>query len=192
MFNHNLHPVLLPFFKQHYPSYTAVVPLNAIAQFNALQAMLSAVQAAEESRQNISNAALTAINAQGFIMTPTAGAQANASQAEKTITTYRRAELTCFGCGQNHLWSKKQDDGTYAVICPNKGKPGVEATAASKIAKLKVKRKAQRKDYNAQKKQKTTANAAFDALTDEQRAMCIATAAQISAQCFYGNLSAFL
>jgi hypothetical protein len=75
-----LDPALLPFFKQHYPLYTAVVPLNAVAQLNALRAMLSAAQAAEESRQNISNAALTAINAQGFTMTPTAGAQADAIQ----------------------------------------------------------------------------------------------------------------
>ena len=41
--------------------------------------MLSAAQAAKEFRQTISNAAVTAVNAQGFMLTPTAGAQAEAS-----------------------------------------------------------------------------------------------------------------
>ena len=130
---------------------------------------------------NISNAALTAINAQGFMMTPLSGAQADASQAETTITAYKRAEIICFGCGQKHPWSKKQDDGTYVVICPNTAKPGVKAAAAVKIADMKVKRKAQRQGRKDRKKQKTTANTAFEALTDEQRALCIATATQISA-----------
>jgi len=35
-FKHHLDPALIPFFKQHYPLYTAVVPLNAVAQLNAL------------------------------------------------------------------------------------------------------------------------------------------------------------
>jgi hypothetical protein len=143
--------------------------------------MLSAAQAAEESRQNISNAALTAINAQGFMMTPMAGAQADAIQAETTITAYKRAEIICFGCGQKHPWSKKQDDSTYVVICPNKAKPGFKADAAVKIAKMKVKRKAQRQGRKDKKKQKTTVNAAFEALTDEQRALCIKTATRITA-----------
>ena len=129
----------------------------------------------------MSNASLTAINAQVFMISPMAGAQAAASQDEMTITTYKRAEIICFGCGQKHPWSKKQDDGTYVVICPNKANPGVEAAAAVKIAEMKVKRKAQRQGQKDKKKQKTTANAAFEALTDEQRALCIATATQISA-----------
>jgi hypothetical protein len=66
------------------------------------------------------------------------------------------------------------------VICPNKAKPGVEAAAAVKIAKMKVKRKAQRQGWKDKKKQKTNANAAFEALTDEQRALCIETATRIS------------
>ena len=85
-------------------------------------------------------------------MTLKAGAQANASQAENTITAYRKAEIICFGCGEKHPWSKKQEDGTYVVICPNRSKPGIEAAAAVKIAKTKVKRKAQRKDQKAKKK----------------------------------------
>ena len=67
------------------------------------------------------------------------------------------------------------------MICPNKAKPGVEAAAAVKIDEMKVKRKAQRQGRKDKKKQKTTANAAFEALTDEQRALCIATATHISA-----------
>jgi hypothetical protein len=153
-FKHNLDPALIPFFNQHYPSYTAVVPLEAVHQLPALQAMLSAAQAAKDSRQNISNAALTAINTQGFMMTPLSGAQADASQAETTITAYRRAEIICFGCGQTHPWSKKQDDDTYVVICPNKAKPGVEAAAAVKIAEMKVKRKAQRQGRKDKKNRK--------------------------------------
>ena len=107
-------------------------------------------------------------------MTPTAGAQADASQAETTMAAYKRAELTCFGCGQKHPWSRKQGDGTYVVICPNKGKPGVKATAAAKIADIKVKRKARTKEYKAKKKQRTKAYTAYEALKDEKRALCIA------------------
>jgi hypothetical protein len=102
-FKHHLDPALIPFFKQHYPLYTAVVLLNAVAQLTALRAMLSAAQAAKESWQNISNAALAAINAQGFMMTLMASAQADASQAEKTINAYRRAEIICFGCGEKNI-----------------------------------------------------------------------------------------
>ena len=67
------------------------------------------------------------------------------------------------------------------MICPNKTKPGSEAAAAVRIAKMKVKRKAQRQGWKDKKKQKTIANAAFEALTDEQRALYIATATQIGA-----------
>ena len=81
-FKHHLDPAMLPFFKQHYPLHTNVVPLDAVLQLSALRAMLFATQVAEESRQTISNAAVTAINAQGFMLTPTAGAQVDASQAE--------------------------------------------------------------------------------------------------------------
>ena len=49
--------------------------------------MLSATQVAEESKQTISNAAVTAVNPQGFMLTTTASAQVDASQAEMTITT---------------------------------------------------------------------------------------------------------
>ena len=35
-FKHHLDPALIPFFKQHYPSYTAVVPLGVVHQLNAL------------------------------------------------------------------------------------------------------------------------------------------------------------
>ena len=67
------------------------------------------------------------------------------------------------------------------MLCPNKAKPGVKAAAAVEIAEMKVKRKAQGQGWNDKKKQKTIANAAFEALTDEQRALCIATATQIDA-----------
>ena len=66
-------------------------------------------------------------------------------------------------------------------MCPNKAKPGVEAAAAVKIAELKVKRKVQRQGQKYRKKQRTIVNAALEALTDEQRALCLATATKISA-----------
>ena len=89
-FKHHMDPALLPFFKHHYPLHTVVVPLDPFLQLPALREMLSAAQVAKESRQTISNAAVTAINAQGFMLTPTAGAQADASQAETTITTCKK------------------------------------------------------------------------------------------------------
>ena len=61
--------------------------------------MLSAAQAAKENRQTISNAAFTAVSAQGFMFTPTAGAQGDASQAETTIATNKKGVIICFGCG---------------------------------------------------------------------------------------------
>ena len=103
--------------------------------------MLSAAQQAKESRQTISNAAVTAVNAQAFMLTPTAGAQADASQAETTIATYKKGEIICFGCGLKHPWSQRQDNSTYVVTCPNKAKPGVEAAAAVKISDMRAKRK---------------------------------------------------
>ena len=92
-FKHHLDPALLLFFKQHYPLHTFVVPLDAVLQLTALE------QLAKESRQTISNAAVTAVNAQGFILTGiiTACAQVDASQAETTITTYKKGEIICFG-----------------------------------------------------------------------------------------------
>jgi hypothetical protein len=67
------------------------------------------------------------------------------------------------------------------VICPNKGKPDVKEAAVAKIAETKVKRKAQRKDNRARKKQRIKAYSAFENLTDDQQALCIATATQIIA-----------
>ena len=113
-------------------------------------------------------------------MTPPASAQANASQAETTITRYKKGELLCFDCGQQHPLSHKQHNGSYVLTCPNKSKPGVEAAAAVKIYELRSKRKVQRQGPKDRKKQKATANAALEALTDEQRALCIATATRIS------------
>ena len=83
---------------------------------------------AKKSRQTISNAAVTAVNAQGFMLqgTPMPGAQVDASQAETTITTYKKGEIICLGCGLKHPWSQRQDDGTYVMTCPNKAKPGVD------------------------------------------------------------------
>ncbi len=116
-FKHHLDPALLPFFKQHYPLHTSVVALDATLQLSALRSMLSAAQAAEESRQTISNAAVTAVNAQGFMLTgtPAASAQVDASQAEQTITNYKRTNLICFGCGLKRSWSERQADGTFVV-----------------------------------------------------------------------------
>jgi len=88
--------------------------------------MLSATQVAEESKQTISNAAVTAVNPQGFMLTTTASAQVDASQAEMTITTYKKGEIICFGCGLKHPLSQRQDNGTYVMMCSNKAKPGVE------------------------------------------------------------------
>ena len=71
--------------------------------------MLSAAQVAKESRQTISNAVVTAVHAQGFMLNPTAGAQADASQAETTIANYKKGAIICFGCGLKHPWSQRQD-----------------------------------------------------------------------------------
>ena len=67
------------------------------------------------------------------------------------------------------------------MACPNKAKPGVKAAAAVKIANMRAKRKARQQGRKDRKKLKTVANAAFEALTDEQRALCIATATRFSA-----------
>ena len=94
-FKHHLDLALLPFFKQHYPLHTNVVPLDSVLRLAALWAMLSAAQVAKESRQTLSNTAITAINAQGFMLTgtPTGGAQVDASQSETTIKTYKKGEI---------------------------------------------------------------------------------------------------
>ena len=60
-FKNHLDPDLFPFFKQTYPSHTSVAPLDASLQLNALWAMLSASQIAEDNSKTISMAAVTAI-----------------------------------------------------------------------------------------------------------------------------------
>ena len=72
---------------------------------------------------------------------PTADAQIYASQAETTITAYKKGEIICFGCGLKHPQSQRQADGTYVVMFPNKSNPGIKANALVKIAKFKAKRK---------------------------------------------------
>ena len=62
------------------------------------------------------------------------------------------------------------------MSCPNKDKPGVQAAAKAKIDDIRIKRKAKKDVYNKAKKAKTSANAAFEALSDEQKAACIADA----------------
>ena len=126
--------------------------------------------------ETISKAAVTAVAAQSFALTGASAAGVNASQAERTISEYKKGELVCFGCKGPHLWSKKQADDSYVVSCPNKDKPGVQAAAKAKIDDIRIKRKAKKDVYNKAKKAKTSANAAFEALSDEQKASCIADA----------------
>ena len=169
-FKSHLDPDLFVFFKQAYPSHTNVVDLDASLQLAALRAMLSAAQTAEDNRRTISKAAVTAVAAQSFALTGASAVGVNASQAERTISEYKKGELVCFGCKGPHLWSKKQADDSYVVSCPNKDKPGVQAAAKAKIDDIRIKRKAKKDVYNKAKKAKTSANAAFEALSDEQKA----------------------
>ena len=180
-FKTHLDPALFPFFKQAYPSHSNVVALDSALQLTALRDMLSAAQLAEDNRNVISKAAVTAINAQSFVITGAASAGVNASQAERTIGDYKKRELTCFGCGGPHAWSKRQADDTYTEVCPNKDKAGVRAAAKEKIAEIRTKRKARKEQYEKRKKAKTTtANAAFDNLTAEQKVLCLEEATRIS------------
>ena len=48
---------------------------------------------------------------------------------QKTIAAYKKNDLICFGWGDNHAWSKRQDDGSYVITCPNKDKAGIQAVA---------------------------------------------------------------
>ena len=46
---------------------------------------------------------------------------------------YQPRPLKCFGCDGPHAWSKKQEDGTYTIMCPNAKKAGVLDTAKANI-----------------------------------------------------------
>ena len=84
---------------------------------------------------------------------------------ERTIGKYTKGDITCFGCGGPHLWSKRQEDKSFVVICPNKDKTGIRDAAEKKIAEIRTKRKERKDDKGKdKKKQKTTtstANAVF-------------------------------
>ena len=71
-----------------------------------------------------------------------------------------------------HPWSQRQDDGTYVVTCPIKQsqESRVKAAALVKIADMRAKRKARQQGWRDKKKQKNAANAAFEALPDQQKA----------------------
>ena len=163
-FKNNMDPDLIPFFRQSYPTHTTVVALDSSLQLTALREILTAAQKAEDNRKIISQAAVSAVHAQSFVSTPTG---VLASQAERTINKYKKGDITCFGCGESHMWSKRLEDKSFVIVCPNKDKPGIRAKAESKIAEIRTKRK-ERKDKDGgrdKKKQKTTgstANAVFD------------------------------
>ena len=103
-FKNHLDPDQFAFYRKAYPSHTSVAPLDVSLQLTALRAKLSVVQISEDNRKTISKAAVTATNAQSFVISAgsSPGGAVNASQAEKTIATYKKTELICFGCGGNH------------------------------------------------------------------------------------------
>jgi hypothetical protein len=51
-------------------------------------------------------------------------------------------DLECFGCGQRHPWSKKEN-GKWVVICPNASKPGVQERTKLAILQLQMRKKKQ-------------------------------------------------
>ena len=56
-----------------------------------------------------------------------------------------RQPLKCFGCDGPHAWSKKQEDGTYTIMCPNAKNAGVLDTAKANIDAMTARLKARRK-----------------------------------------------
>ncbi len=179
-FKQHISSDLFPFFKQAYPTHSSVVPLDAQSQLAALRSMLTAAQIGEDNQKLISKTAANTINAQSFMAST--GTAVNVSQAEKTMTAYKnRKDPLCFGCGGAHYWSKRQDDGTYTILCPNKDKTGVQAAATAKIADIRSKRKDRKESFRKSKKSRTTVNAAFDSLSNEQKALCIEEATRRAA-----------
>jgi hypothetical protein len=78
-----------------------------------LPVILAVAQEAEDARDQIQDIARGILASQGFIITPVCNASTYASQAEKTIGSYKdgkhreHPKLSCWGCSHYYSWMKK-------------------------------------------------------------------------------------
>jgi hypothetical protein len=137
VFMAHIEPTLTKSFQVHYPDFGQARKRTAIIQRRILMDMLKALIRAEADVSNILEV-VSADKRRGeqFHVKPSA-VPAYLSVAEQTINSYTPGggdalksvetegkDLSCFGCGHPHLWSKKVN-GKWVVICPNKDQPGV-------------------------------------------------------------------
>jgi hypothetical protein len=128
---------LMKSFQAHYPDFGQARERTAIIQCQILTDMLNALIRAEADVSNILE--IVSADKRGgeqFHVKPSA-IPTNPSIAEQTTNSYTPGggnalksvemegkDLSCFGCGHPHLWSKRVN-GKWVVIFPNKDQPGV-------------------------------------------------------------------
>jgi hypothetical protein len=139
VFMAHIEPTLMKMksFRVHYPDFGQACERTAIIQRWILMDMLKALIRAEADVSNILEI-VSADKREGdqFHVKPST-ILAYPSVAEQTINLYTPGsgdalksvemegkDLSCFGCGHPHLWSKKAN-GKWIVICPNKDQPGI-------------------------------------------------------------------
>jgi hypothetical protein len=158
----HIEPTLMKSFCTHYSDFGQTRERTAIVQRRILTDMLKALIRAEADVSNI----LEVVGAdkragEQFHATPTV-VSSLPSVAERTIKSYTPgicggttpgdkadANLSCFGCGGPHHWSKKMH-GKWVILCPHKDQPGVMDRAKLAIAQFQSRRK--RKTRESQKR----------------------------------------
>jgi hypothetical protein len=137
----------------HYPDFGQARKRTAIIQHRILMDMLKAVIRAEADISNILD--IVSADKRGgeqFHVKPSA-VPAYPSVTEQTINSYTPGggdasksvekdgeDMSCFGCGHPHPWSKKVN-GKWVVICPNNDQPGVRDSAKLNILQYQTRRR---------------------------------------------------
>ena len=151
-----LDPRLMQTFRDNYPGWGIIHPLDGRTQKQELARILAAAVQAELKYAGFSQIARDAsLPGQAYtagvqqITTATAAVSLNPtslpSQAESTIAKYKKDSdgtsfrRGCFGCGGPHSWAKKigQD---WIPVCPHKDEPGITARAQKEYDAFKTRR----------------------------------------------------
>jgi hypothetical protein len=147
IFMDHINPRLAKGFRINYPDFGKARSRGALTQRTLLTDMLGALIKTENSVSNILDVIGEARGGEQFLI-PGGLAPAFPSVAEQTLNRYSKGddastkgsdttggsfiERNCFGCGQPHPWSKKEN-GRFVIVCPNQNKAGIREHAAAQI-----------------------------------------------------------
>ena len=164
-----LDPRLMQTFRDNYPGWGIIHPLDGRTQKQELTRILAAAVQAELKYAGFSQIARDAsLPGQAYtagvqhITTATANISLNPttslpSQAESTLAKYKQDtdgpsfRRGCFGCGGPHSWATKvgQD---WIPVCPHKDEPGIAARAKKEYDAFKTRRSNKTKNKKNKKR----------------------------------------